>query len=224
MHTAFTLTAALAAGGLLAGVASAGVIVDADPFLEGDNGITEPNGNGSATSVATTNNAGNDNTTNISNVEVNRKQFTALGPIDIVFDVQNSGGTTEYFVREPVILNRTGQAFDTFTVELGFGFGDLFTRSPDDDGLDFDSPDFDPEPTSNGAFNTPTRGQDVLRFTGGMIPDQGSFSLQFGIDVPDGITSFTLRQGPSITPIPSPTAALGGLVGLAAIGLRRRTA
>ena len=82
--------------------------------------------------------------------------------------------------------------------ELGFSVGA--------DGLDFDGPffnstiDFNPAP---GFFPSYTPAEDDLIAFGGTMPDfsfAGNFV--FHIDVPDGISSFTLRQSPLAVPEP----------------------
>jgi len=66
----------------------------------------------------------------------------------VEFVVANSGGTTEYLVTQSLV-NNSGQTWTDFHFELGFGVGTDFIRSGDTDGLDFDTPDQDPAPTSS---------------------------------------------------------------------------
>ena len=146
-----------------------------------------------------------------------QKDYTAIGPVDLVFDVINTGGVTEYAVIEGV-QNNTGLDWGSYHVELGFGNGAGFVKSASGDGLDFDSPDFDstfdfnPSP---GFFLTPNVTEDDIIATGGVMPDfsyAGNFV--FHVDVPDGITSFTIRQSPIAVPEPATLSvlALGSLV------------
>jgi hypothetical protein len=152
-----------------------------------------------------------------------QKDYIAIGPVDLEFTVIDSGGTTEYAVVEGV-QNNTGLDWSGYHVELGFGVGAGFVKSTSGDGLDFDAPffnstiDFNPAP---GFFPTVTPGEDDLIAGGGIMPDfafAGNFV--FHIDVPDGITSFTLRQSP--LPVPEPGTFLLTLLGLLGLSWRRR--
>lgn len=97
--------------------------------------------------------------------------------------------------------------------------------APDDsqDGLDFDTPDlnspvdFNPGP---GWPITSMPSEDDLVASGATVPDFTYVgNIIFHIDVPDGISEFTLRQSPLALPEPA-SAALVALGGLAL--LRRR--
>ncbi len=154
-----------------------------------------------------------------------QKDYRAIGPVDLVFDVRDTGGTTEYFIQEGV-QNSTGLDWTGYHLELGFGTGAGFIRSTPGDGLDFDSPDYDSTVDLNagGSFfplsTTPTE-DDIVSF--GLQPN-GAFAgyFQFHIDVPDGIDQFTLRQSPIGGSVPEPgTAILCGL-GLVGFTSRRR--
>lgn len=148
----------------------------------------------------------------------------AVAPVDIVLTVADDGlGTTEYRVNENV-QNSTGIDWSGYRVVLGFGVGAGFVQSTPGDGLDFDDEDnstivFDPMPAD---FSTVTRpSEDELVASGGTLLN-GQFSgtdFVFHIDVPDGITEFTLRQQPILVPEPGSLTLLS-LVALA--GLRRR--
>ncbi len=156
------------------------------------------------------------------NIIVPIKRFDSTGFIDIEFLVRDSqpGGTTEYQLFESVD-NNTFINWSSYTMELGFGTGLAFVQSPGGDGLDFDAPGFDTPPASS-AFGSVALGEDLLVFSAG-VQTTGSEIYQLRIDVPDGITSFTLRQFP--TPVPEPsTLALAAcaLVGVAAMKRRRR--
>ena len=151
---------------------------------------------------------GNDNQPNglDNNLLVPIKRFDATGYIDLVFNVRDSilpgrvGGTTEYLVYESVD-NNTFVNWSSYTIELGSGVGAQFKQSPADDDLDFDTPDKDTPPTST-VFSNVAHAQDILVYTSG-IQSTGSEVYTFRIDVPDGITSFTLRQYP--IPVPEPS-------------------
>lgn len=141
-----------------------------------------------------------------------QKDYTAIGPVDLVFDVVSSGGVTEYAVIEGV-QNNTGLDWGSYHVELGFGNGADFVKSAAGDGLDFDAPDYDSTVDFNpspGFFLTPIVTEDDIIASGGVMPDfsyAGNFV--FHVDVPDGITSFTIRQSPIAVPEPATMALLG---------------
>ena len=151
-----------------------------------------------------------------------QKDYFAIGPVDIIIDVIDTGGVTEYFVTEGV-QNNTGVDWSGYHIELGFGSGAGFTKSTAGDGLDFDAPDYTSDVSFNplpGFFPTQTVTEDDIIAGGGIQPDftyAGNFV--FHVDVPDGISSFTIRQSP-IEVVPEPSTAL--LIGLGLAGLARR--
>jgi hypothetical protein len=158
------------------------------------------------------------------NIFVYQKDYVGIGPVDLVFDVRNTGGVTEYLVTEGV-QNHTGLNWGSYRIELGFGTGAGFVPSASGDGLDFDAPNFNspfffnPSP---GFFPLWTVAEDSILAYGGVMPDfayAGNFL--FTVDVPDGITSFTIRQSPITIPEPS-TCALLALGSLALAMMRRR--
>jgi hypothetical protein len=154
------------------------------------------------------------------NLFVPIKRFDATGYIDLEFIVRDSiqpGGTTEYQVFESVD-NNTFINWSSYTIELGKGTGAGFIQSPADDGLDFDTPDKDTPPTST-VFNNVAHGQDILVFTAG-IQSTGSEVYTFRIDVPDGITSFTLRQYP--IPVPEPSTLVLACCAVAGLAMAKR--
>ena len=160
--------------------------------------------------------------TSPNSIFVTQKDYVAIGPVDLVFDVNDTGGVTEYHVIEGV-QNSTGTDWGAYHIELGFGNGAGFVKSTAGDGLDFDAPDFNSDFFFNpgpGYFPSVSVTEDDVYADGGVMPDftfAGYF--EFTIDVPDGITQFTIRQSP--VAIPAPTAALAGLLGFAAVTARR---
>lgn len=177
---------------------------------------------------------GNDNVVGDSPNElyILQKDYTAIGPVDIVLDVIDNLGTTEYMIIEGV-QNNTGLDWSGYHIELGFGQGAGFVKSAPGDGLDFDYPHydstafFDPSP---GFFPLVNVTEDDIIAGGGIMPDfsyAGNFV--FHIDVPNGISQFTIRQSPlpasGAVPEPSTYAlAAMGLLTLGLFGWRKRNA
>ena len=133
--------------------------------------------------------------------------FDAVGSIDIVLNVDNSGGTTEYIFYAVDLFNFSGSNWTGYKVELGFGTGANFVRSKPGDSLDFDAPvaRVNPRPTCS-AFTNLIQGRDFISWYAGNIPNGESFvdNFTFAVDVPDnlslinpyGTSQFTLRQTP----------------------------
>lgn len=206
---------------ILATPAFAGIIVGINPVL--DPGIYSIAGQGV---LLDTPNNDNVNTPNNNVLSILQKDYIKVGYVDIVINVEDSGGVTEYVVTENV-QNSTVEDWNGYRIELGFGFGGGFVQSSPGDGLDFDTPDEDsPINFSPGAadFTTVTRpSEDELVASDGDLL-AGEFSgtdFVFHIDVPDGIGSFTLRQRPTAaTAVPEPSSTT--LLLLFSGGLLRR--
>jgi hypothetical protein len=209
-------------------------------------------GAGNVDGTVSTPSPNNDNTTSASPNEVDlAKTFGSVGLIDIQFTVLNSGaaapGTTEYFFSETV-TNNTGVAWLDFHMVLGFGIGANFVMSGLGDNLDFDTcgtlgcSQLDPTPTS-GVFTSLAHGANELSWSGGSVPNGGSVTFTFSLDVPDAASCsqttpacpvidggylITLRQFPTTengeTPVPLPGTLIllgSGIVALGAAGWKR---
>ncbi len=164
--------------------------------------------------------------TSPNSIFVTQKDYVAIGPVDLVFDVRDTGGVTEYLVTEGV-NNSTGLDWIGYHVELGFGVGVDFVKSVDGDGLDFDAPDYNSDFDFNpfpGIFPDVLVTQHDIIASGGVLPHMAFAGyFRFHVDVPDGITSFTIRQSPIAVPEPSAFAlTLLGAVGLVLYGRRRK--
>lgn len=155
--------------------------------------------------------------------------------LDYEFNLANSGGTTEYFFTTNVV-NNTGIEWADFHFQLGFGTGDDFVPAAAGIGLDFDTPDGDPAPSSS-AFPILDYLPTLLEWSGATVTYVGgpggapvSTTFSFSIDIPDGlaaihpdgVNSFTLRSFPTAHSVPEPVAGLLIGVGLAGMALRRR--
>jgi len=181
-----------------------------------------------STSISPLSAPNNDDTAGASpnTVFVTQKNYIAIGPVDIVFSVTNSGGVSEYLFTEGV-FNNTSLPWGSYHIELGFGHDAGFVKSLAGDGLDFDAPNynspfnFNPSP---GFFPTVSVTEDDVLASGGVMPYL-SFAgyFRFTVDVPDGITEFTVRQSPIAVPEPGCLAlTIGGLTGFAAWLQRRQ--
>ncbi|MEM6260575.1 MAG: choice-of-anchor F family protein [Planctomycetota bacterium] len=168
---------------------------------------------------------------NLNELSILQKHYFAalpgpsVAPVDIVLTVTDTGvGTTEYVVIENV-QNSTGVDWIGYRVVLGFGVGGSFVQSTPGDGLDFDDEDnspinFAPLPADFTVITRPS--EDEIVATGGTLLDGqfGGTDFVFHLDVPDGISEFTLRQQPILIPEPSSAAAM--LLLNAALIRRRR--
>lgn len=157
-------------------------------------------------------------------VFVTQKNYIAVGPVDIVFTVTNSGGTSEYLFTEGV-FNNTGLNWTGYHIELGFGHDAGFVGSAAGDGLDFDAPNFNSPFNFNpspGFFPTVSVTEDDVLASGGVMPYL-SFAgyFRFTVDVPDGITEFTVRQSP-IAVVPEPGSLALLIAGMAGFIVRRQ--
>jgi hypothetical protein len=183
-----------------------------------------------ATTITPASPPANDNVVGLSPNEifVTQKNYVGIGPVDITFDVINDGGTTEYAVKEGV-ANSTGLPWVGYHIELGYGFDAAFVKSTPGDGLDFDFPDYDSglqfAPSPGFYFPTATNTTEDDIVAGGGVMPNGGFAgyFRFSVDVPDGITQFTIRQSPIAAPEPcSCTFVLIGLAGLTLYRCRSR--
>lgn len=203
---------------ILAGSATAGTITTFDSAS--GPGLQSFSFNNFA--IGTTN---NDNVVGASDnlILINQKAFGVSDYIDMEFSVVNSGGTTEYLLTEG-LANNTSDTWTSYRIELGFGVGGGYVSSVSGDGLDFDSPDFDsPAELVIPFFADLVFGEDVITLDDGAMGPLSFSDLIFSVDVPDGISSFTIRQIPVVVPEPSTALLLlGGLMGLASS--RRREA
>src|SRR4030095_16871560 len=156
----------------------------------------------------------NDNVTAMNpNTIVLVEGFTSIAPIDAVFTIAASTGTTEY-VDTVVTATVTGVPWSDFHFQL--------IPTTANDGLDFDFPDHDPLPVSTNFTNL-VQGQDTSDWSGGSVGAPGSAVHSLSIDVPDGGGgTFPLRAVPTV-PEPSTAVIVGsGLLSLFGYGWWRR--
>jgi len=207
----------------LAAVSPAGVVADLDAVY-GPIGAY-----GGATAVTLVPN--NDNVLGASpNTFVSEEiEFTALGPIDLVLNVSNSGGTTEYFLDVGTVRNSTGVDWHGLRLTGGSGYGGDFERARETPAGIFSAPpgfDYDVTPSSS-VFDLALTEEDTVEFSGGGVLHDGEAvsGLNFAGDVPDIVLpgetgyQFTLRLEPLTAAVPEPStlAYVGAL--LAALGI-----
>lgn len=151
-------------------------------------------------------------------IHIVQKDYHAIGPVDLVFTVTDTGGITEYRVNEGV-SNSSSVEWIGYRLELGFGFGDDFVQAASGD-LTFDAPDFD-SLVDIPFFPTTTLSTYDITASGDTLPGFAYMGgITFHINVPDGITEFTIRQFP--IPIPTPGSAILLLIAPALHRSRRR--
>lgn len=125
------------------------------------------------------------------------------------YDIENSGGTTEYLLSETV-TNSTGIDWIGYNFELYLNPNySGFIPSGPDDGFDFDAPVAfaDPIPTSSTSLSL-NHTSDGLYWSG-LIPDGSTVTFSYSIDIPDslGVDTIYIREFPSVsTPVPIPKA------------------
>lgn len=151
-----------------------------------------------------------------------QKDYTAIGPVDIILSVSDNGnGTTEYWVQEGV-FNNTGLDWTGYRIVLGFGSGVGFVQSTPGDGLKFDTVGVSPATDFNPGPGWPTvvsPSEDELVASGAIVPDFTYVGvIDFHVDVPDGISTFTIRQ----QPVPEPSSAALLLLTTGLLMRRRR--
>jgi len=98
----------------------------------------------------------------------------ALGPLQVEFATNTSGGATEYRFTQSFI-NDTGQVGTGCVFELGYGLGAAFTPWGATDGLDFDGRHPDPTATAS-LFSMLSHQTDRIEWSGGSVPSVGELT------------------------------------------------
>lgn len=149
--------------------------------------------------------------------------FNSNAPIDLVVNLSPTGGITEFEMGVGV-TNHTGSIWNSFRLEIGLGT-DPFVINPDPDNLDFDTSDCEVAPNSPLRWFAPISrpwSEDSITLlsigSGDSLGSNESTDITYYIDIPDGISQFTLRH----TPIPEPTSLAAMAVMAAGMLLRRR--
>jgi hypothetical protein len=165
--------------------------------------------------------------------------FQATGPVDVVCQVSNSTGTTEYGLRALIANNGSMEGWQGFQMQLGFGVGSGFVLSTLADDLDFNAPTYDSFIEESGFSSLPFSSYSlnlqpdsaIWTFLPIIWPSGFATTMLRTLDVPDGLSSFhpsglnefTIRLTP--IPVPEPAAiqiAAGMLLMLGACKSRMR--
>ncbi len=147
------------------------------------------------------------------------KNFFNLSPIDITFTITNDGGQNPDRYRfTDSVDNSTNQNWTDYHLELGFlDKNGKFTRSGNNDLLDFGTglPNPPAPPPISDPFGEGQHGDngntiDFPKTLGPTLEHDGSGLFNFSVDVPDNLKNFTLRQQPTVCPIPKGNRLLLG--------------
>ncbi len=129
---------------------------------------------------------------------------------DLRFVPDFTPGTTEYFATT-TMLNSTGMALRSFSLQIGEGFFDGTTDTfvpqliNDVTVTNFDFPDFD-SPFDSNVFSSVDIGAHVITFSGGTVNPGESVTVRFSVDVPTNQPVTTFRG--SFQPVPEPSMLL----------------
>ena len=211
----FTILVPLLSFSISNGVTYAGIITGSNAFTT----------QGSTATVSNINR-------NARTLDIN-KTFNGLEPIDIEFNVQNSGGTSEWKTNE-FVKNNSGAEWRDFHFELGIGTGIGFVRFSANNLFMFSNP-----PTANSvsidvgagvgvlrpfeeSFGTNSALLEYISTSGSGVLSNPINILRFpnlSIQIPDGIDKFTLRETPTTDGkrIPEPSTILLTFLGLAGL-------
>lgn len=129
----------------------------------------------------------NDNAAGKVNFVSQRTMYANVGEIDMVFEVENSGGISEYWF-ETGVTNLTPRAWTAFDFQLGFGTGAGFVLAPalSGEGLDFDVPAYDPTPFQSVAiYQSLMHEHSWIQWYNGLMQLNAVNEFFLMIDVPD---------------------------------------
>jgi hypothetical protein len=125
-------------------------------------------------------------------ITITEKRFDTFDAIWTIYDVADDGiGTTEYQLTETVV-NNTGGDWIGYQVMLGSGTDGGWVHASLGTGLDFDAAD-DNSPRTFSVFPTVVYDEVTINATGGVILAGETHVFTYAIDVPPGITQFTIR-------------------------------
>jgi hypothetical protein len=158
---------------------------------------------------------GNDDVVGISPnwISVNQKAYDVSAYIDMVFSVADSGASATEYVLNEGVFNGTPDTWLGYQVKLGFGTGAGFVSAGLGTGLDFDTPDYN-SPMDFTPFTTLTFDDVTITAVDGLIPPGAFVTFAVAIDVPNGITEFTLRQEPRQLPVSTTPTTWGNVKAL----------
>jgi len=158
-----------------------------------------------------------------------RIDVTGLGPADLVVDVSPSSSVKDYAVIAAQLGNFWTQPITGIQLILGTGSVDPGAGTDSfqpfsSGGLDFDwesgapAGDFPPPAASAAGSYDLDHQPYVLAWTNDETKVNNLLEMQYSLDVPDGLSTFTIRH----VPMPEPTSiAIAGLAGLIVLSRRR---
>jgi hypothetical protein len=158
---------------------------------------------------------GNDDIAGVSPnaISITEVSFVAMDYVDLVFVVQDFGlPPTEHIFTEG-ILNSTGDFWVGCKLKLGFGTGAGFVESTLGDGLDFDAPDYN-SPLDLTPFAAVNSDEVTIATFSGTLADGASTVFTYAVDVPNGITEFTVRLRPRSLPVSTTSTTWGNVKAL----------
>ena len=147
--------------------------------------------------------------------------FGISGRAETAFDIEDSGGTTEYAV-SVAVTNGSGVNWTGYKFSLGLAGerGAAPRASPAGDGFGFDVPSGvdDARPEADTRLSLRRQAEDVLDFSGA-FPDQATVRFSFSMDLPDrlAVHQVFLFEQPAPVPEPGRFVLMGS--GLVALGL-----
>ena len=144
---------------------------------------------------------------------ITEKRFDTFDAIWTIYEVANDGiPSVEYQLTETVV-NNTGTDWIGYQVMLGSGTDAGWVHASLGTGLDFDLPD-DNSPRNFSVFPALAYDEVTINAGGGVILAGETHVFTYAIDIPDGITKFTIRTSAREQPIATESGTWGKIKAL----------
>ncbi len=147
-------------------------------------------------------------------ISIDEKAFSTTEYIDMVFHVDDIGVPTTEYVLTEAVFNGTSDFWLGYQVILGFGTGAAFAQASLGDGLDFDTPDYNSPIDFTPLVIMLPLDDSVINAVDNIILPGEVHTFSFTIDVPNGITEFTIRQSPRTGPVSTSSGSWGNVKAL----------